>query len=202
MTYNLLCRCSDAFIYLSLPVMPKLYVGSKPPPEQPIEDWLKWTRSDIKQELLAPMPMLAAIMEINKAGDLQYLFKPTFIPDAFASNSASAIVGNIDDAHSKPSFIFTDATDLGSVYVIETYESIPIEIRPQESLPSKLLADTSWAKATVPVGMVLIPTVMPTFFGQHLFEGSIHDADFDDRMEAISPIHLKWAKLFKEHVAQ
>jgi hypothetical protein len=54
----------------------------------------------------------------------------------------------------------------------------------------------------MPVGMALIPTVMLKFFGQHLFEGSIHDADFDDRMEAISPIHLKWAKLFKEHVAQ
>ena len=79
-------------------------------------------------ELLAPMPILAAIMGINKAGDLQYLFKPTFILDAFAS--ASAIVSNIDDSHSKPSFIFTDTTDLGSVYVIETYESIPIKICP------------------------------------------------------------------------
>ena len=113
-----------------------------------------------------------------------------------------AIVGSIDDSHSKPSFIFTDTIDLGSVYVIETYESIPIKSRPQEPLPSKLLADTSWAKATMPVGMALIPTVMLKFFGQHLFEGSIHDADFDDRMEAILPIHLKWAKLFKEHVAQ
>ena len=50
--------------------------------------------------------------------------------------------------------------------------------------------------------MALIPTVITIFFGQHLFEGSIHDADFDDKMEAILPIHLKWAKLFKEHVAQ
>ena len=54
----------------------------------------------------------------------------------------------------------------------------------------------------MPVGVALIPTVIPIFFGQHLFEGSIKDADFDDKMEAILPIHLKWAKLFKEHVAQ
>jgi hypothetical protein len=102
-----------------------------------------------------------------------------------------AIVGSIDDSHSKPSFIFTDTIDLGSVYVIETYESIPIKSRPQEPLPSKLLADTSWAKATMPVGMALIPTVIPIFSGQHLFEGNIHDTDFDDGMKAISPIHLK-----------
>ncbi len=44
--------------------------------------------------------------------------------------------------------------------------------------------------------------IMPIFFGHRLIEGCIHDADFDDKMESISPIHLKWAKLFKEHVAQ
>jgi len=35
-----------------------------------------------------------------------------------------------------------------------------------------------------------------------LIEGCIHDTDFDDKMESISPIHLKWAKLFKEYIAQ
>ena len=76
------------------------------------------------------MPMFAGIMGINKAEDLQYLFKPTFVPDAFARNAALAIVGNIDDSHSKPSFIFTDTKDLGSGYVIKTYESTPIKICP------------------------------------------------------------------------
>ena len=105
-------------------------------------------------------------------------------------------------SHSKPSFIHTDTTDLGSVYVIDTYAIIPDEIRPDEPHPSKFLADTSYANATVPIGMALIPNVMPIFFGQRLIEGCIHDADFDDKMESISPIHLKWAKLFKEHIAQ
>jgi len=50
--------------------------------------------------------------------------------------------------------------------------------------------------------MAIIPNVMTIFFGQCLIEGCIHDADFDDKMESISPIHLKWAKLFKEHIAQ
>ncbi len=50
--------------------------------------------------------------------------------------------------------------------------------------------------------MTLIPTVMPIFLGQQLIKGCIHDANFDNKMEFILPIHLKWAKLFKEHVAQ
>jgi hypothetical protein len=142
-------------------------------------------------------------MGINKAGDIQYLFKPTIIPNAFAGDdNASTIIGNANDSHSKPSFIHTDTTDLGSVYVIDTYTIIPDEIRPDEPLPSKFLADMSYANATVPIGMVLIPNVMPIFFGQRLIEGCIHDTDFDDKMKSISPIHLKWAKLFKERIAQ
>jgi len=183
--------------------MPKSYIVSKPPLDQSVEDWLKWTRSDFEHELSAILPTLAAIMGINKAGDIQYLFMPTIIPNTFAGDDeASAIIGNVNDSHSKPSFIHTDTTDLGSVYVIDTYDIIPDEIRPEEPLLSNFLADTSYAKATVPLGMALIPNVMPIFFGQHLIEGSIHDADFDDNMESISPIHLKWAKLLKEHIAQ
>jgi hypothetical protein len=40
------------------------------------------------------------------------------------------------------------------------------------------------------------------FFGQQLIEGCIHDPDFDDKIEAISPVLLKWAKLFKEYITQ
>ena len=183
--------------------MPKSYIVSKPPLDQSVEDWLKWTRLDYERKLSAISPTLAAIMGINKAGDIQYHFMPTMIPKAFAGDDvSSAIIGNANDSHSKPSFIHTDTTDLGSMYVIDTYAIIPDKIRPDEPLPSKFLADTSYANATVPIGMALIPNVMPIFFGQRLIEGCIHDADFDDKMESISPIHLKWAKLFKEHIAQ
>ncbi len=65
-----------------------------------------------------------------------------------------------------------------------------------------MLSDMSWASATVPIDVALIPTVLPIFFGQQLIEGCIHDPDFDNKMEAISPVHLKWAKLFKEYITQ
>jgi hypothetical protein len=70
-------------------------------------------------------------MGINKAGDIQCLFMPTIIHKAFAGDEASAIIGNTNNSHSKPSFIHTDTTDIGSVYVIDTF-----------SIPSKFLADT------------------------------------------------------------
>jgi hypothetical protein len=54
----------------------------------------------------------------------------------------------------------------------------------------------------MPIGMATFPNTIPIFFGQNTFEGSIHDADFEDNMEEIYPIHLKWAKLVKEHITQ
>jgi hypothetical protein len=124
--------------YVSLAaIMPKSYVVAKPPLDQSVEDWLKlkWTRSDFERELLAISPTLAAIMGINKAGDIQYLFTmPTIIPKAFAGDKASAIIGNVNDSHSKPSFIHMDTTDLGSLDVIDTYDIIPDEIRRRSPL--------------------------------------------------------------------
>jgi hypothetical protein len=87
-------------------------------------------------------------------------------------------------------------------FVIKKISSIPEEICPEVALSDKFLADTSWSKATMPIGMATFPTAILIFFGQKKFEGSIHDADFEDNMEEISPIHLKWAKLVKEHITQ
>ena len=125
--------------YVSLPaIMPNSYVLSKPPPDQPVEDWLKWTRSGYERELSASLPTLAAIMGINKAGDIQYLFMPTIIPKAFASDDySSAIIGNTNNSHSKPSFIHTDTTDLGSVMSLILTLSFPMRYaRMSPSRPS------------------------------------------------------------------
>jgi hypothetical protein len=130
---------------------------------------------------------------------------PIIIPKAFGTtdkNASVAIIGNMSDAHSEPSFIYPDSSEFGSAFIIETFSSIPEEIHPEVALPDKFLANTSWSKAMVPIGMATFPTSVPIFFGQKTFEGSIHDADFKDNMEEISSIHLKWAKLVKEHITQ
>jgi hypothetical protein len=50
--------------------------------------------------------------------------------------------------------------------------------------------------------MVFFPTIAPIFFGQTTIQGCIHNTDFEEKMESISPTHLKWAKLIKEHITQ
>jgi hypothetical protein len=113
-----------------------------------------------------------------------------------------AIIGNSTDLHSKPSFVFTDTSDLGSVVVIENFSNIPNKVRLQEHLSSKFLKSTSWDKAKVPLGLALIPIIASIFFGQKHIKISIHDADFKDKLESFSQMHLQWAKLMKEHILQ
>jgi hypothetical protein len=72
-------------------------------------------------------------MGINKAGDLQSLFMPKIVPQAFSDNGA-AIINNSTDLHSKPFFVFTDTSDLGSVVVIEIFSNVPNKVCPQEHL--------------------------------------------------------------------
>jgi hypothetical protein len=125
------------------------------------------------------------------------------VPKAFADEAdASTLIGNVFDAHSKPLFIFTNPSDIGLATLIETFADVPGKICPKESLQSRLLVDTAWVKVTVPVGMVVFPTIAPIFFGQTPIQGYIHDTKFEKKMESITPIHLKWVKLIKKHITQ
>jgi hypothetical protein len=50
--------------------------------------------------------------------------------------------------------------------------------------------------------MVVFPTIAPVFFGKTPIQGCIHDTNFEEKMESISPTHLKWAKLIKKNITQ
>ena len=120
---------------------------------------------------------------------------------AFASESL-AIIGNHSNKHAKPSFIYTDVSDIGSAMVACTYDDIHLELRPEEHLSPRTIADTCWANAKVKLGMVQFPMVPPIFFQQKSVTCSIHDADFDNQLGEISPIHLRWAQLMRELLTQ
>jgi hypothetical protein len=167
--------------------MPKSYLNLQPPPNLPSKDWLTWKRASFKRFIPNNSSKISGIMWINKAGDIPSLYMPIIVPKAFAGEAdASAIIGNVFDMHSKPSFIFTNAS---SATVIETFANVPGEICPKESLQSRFLVDTTWAKATVTVGMVVFPTIAPIFFGQTPIQGCIHNTNFVENMESISPTH-------------
>jgi hypothetical protein len=72
---------------------------------------------------------IARIIEINKAGGIQSLYMPVIVPKVFADEvDTTAIIGNIFDIHSKPSFMFTDTSDIGLAFVIKAFANVPNEI--------------------------------------------------------------------------
>jgi hypothetical protein len=169
--------------------MPKNWLTYKPAPDPPVLDWLKWTGQDLERHI-AKAGMVAAIISINKMGDLQTIFSPIIIPNAFNNCKYAAIIGNTSNKHNEPLFIYTDASDIGSIMVVMTYDNIPSKLRPGEPLSSRFFADTSWAGTKVKLGMVQSPMFAPLFFGQNTIKSSVHNADFDDKMAEISPLHL------------
>ncbi len=188
-------------LYAPATIMPKSYLKEKTPPKQPPMGWLAWPMSKFEANIAKEGSSIASIMGINKAGDLQSLFMPKIVPQAFLDDGA-AIIGNSTDSHSEPSFVFTNTSDLGLVAVIENFLDIPNEIRPEEHLSSKFLKSTSWDKAKVPLGLTLVPIIAPIYFGQKHIEININDANFEDKLESFSPKHLQWEKLIKEHLNQ
>jgi hypothetical protein len=135
-------------------------------------------------------------------GDIERIYSPIIVHNAFASGS-SAFIGNHNDKSTKPSFIYANLSEIGSTMVVCRYNDIHPELRPEEPLSPRTIADTSWASAKVKLGMVQFPMVALIFFQQKSVTCSIHDADFDNQLGEISPsIHLRWAQLMRELLTQ
>jgi hypothetical protein len=133
--------------------------------------------------------MIGAIIGIDKMGDLQTIYSPIIIPNAFSSR-ASGIIGNSNNKNSEPAFVYTDASDIGLIMVVQTYNDISLKLLPEEHLSARIVADTSWATAKVKLGMVQLPMLAPVFFGQNTVVCSVHDADLEDQLGEISNAHL------------
>ena len=143
--------------------MSKHWLSSKPAPDPPILDWLKWSGQDLEPYIAEDK--VAAIIGVNKMSGIKTIYSPIIIHNAFAFGS-SAIIGNRSDKHTKPSFIYTDVSDIDLAMVVCTYDDIHLELRPKEHLSPRTIADTCWANANVKLGMVQFPMVAPIFFQQ------------------------------------
>jgi hypothetical protein len=167
--------------------MPKYWLTSKPAPNPPVLDWLKWSGQDLKHRI-AGSGTIGAIIGIGKMGDLQTIYSPIIIPNALLSGS-STIIGNTSNKHTEPSFVYSDASDIGSIMVDVTYDDIPSELRPEENLSLRTVADTSWASAKIKLGMVQSLMFAPIFFRQKTVVSSVHNPNFEDQWGRISPAH-------------
>ena len=180
--------------------MPKHWLASKTAPTPLVLDWLKWSGQDLERHIVES-GAIGAIIGINKMGDIQTIYNPIVIPNAFASGN-SAIIGNSSDLHTEPAFIYTDSGDIGSFLTVATYTEIPLDLRSEEHLSSRIVVETAWASAKVQLGVVSMPMVAPLFFGQKTVVSSVHDSDFEDQLKYISPTHHQWAQLIKERLTQ
>ena len=80
--------------------MPKSYLKLQTPPDNPVNDRLLWSASQLESFIGNPSNKIAGILGINKAGDLQYIIMPTTVPEALGV--ASVVLGNSTDASSEP----------------------------------------------------------------------------------------------------
>ena len=178
--------------------MPASYLTSSPGPDQPIDNWLAWSNEDY-EKIKDDDTFIAALLGINRSGDIQTLYKP--IPVISDNEGTIAIVGNNSQWKSNPGFSYIDGTDIGSIILIEKLDNIPLEIRPSEALPKSHVASTTWAESNN-VAVCLVPILAPILFGQKSIEGSVFDEDFVDKMSSISEKHGKWADLMVEFYNQ
>ena len=165
--------------------MPKSFLKSQAPPDVPVKNWLAWSTSMLEERILDANNKIAGIMGINKAGDLTHLIMPTIVPNAIGDDSA--ILSNSYDASNEPSLIYIDTSDFGFSAVIKKYSDIPNEIRPEEPLASKFFRGTSWESATAELGLACFPMVVPVLFGMEAIEASIHNDDFEEKLEKCRP---------------
>jgi len=169
--------------------MPATYLTSSVEPDQPIDNWLSWLSKDY-EKIKDDDTFVAALLGINRSGDIQTMYKP--IPVVDENRTTVAIVGNSSQWKSNPSYSYVDATNVGSIILIEKLENIPLEIRSLESLPKPYVASTTWSESNN-IAVCLVPILAPIFFGQKSMEGFVFDDDFVDKMKAISEKHGKWA---------
>ena len=133
--------------------MSKHWLSSKPAPDPPILDWLKWSGQDLERYIAEDKVAAIIIIGVFKMGFIKMIYSPIIIHNAFAFGS-SAIIGNHSDKHTEPSFIYTDVSDINLAMVVCTYDDIHLELRPKEHLSPRTITDTCWANAKVKLGMV------------------------------------------------
>ena len=146
--------------------MPKYWLASKTAPTSPVLDWLKWTGQDLECHI-AKSGTIGTIIVMHKMGDLKPIYGPIVIPNAFSSCNA-AINGNSSGMHTEPVFVYTDASNIGLIMTVATYDDIPLDCIPEKYFSSRIVVEASWASAKVKLGMVYFPIVALLFLGRRL----------------------------------
>ena len=110
--------------------MPKNWLASKLAPDPPVLDWLKWTAHDLERHTISGT--VAAIIGLNKMGDLQTIFSPIIIQNAFNNGEHSAIIGNSSNKN---------GNDTGSIAACYVVEQISKQTKSKKDKPAFTVAN-------------------------------------------------------------
>jgi hypothetical protein len=136
--------------------MPKYWLASKPAPDPPVLNWLKWSGHDLERHF-AKSDTIGAI--IGLASTKWATFKQSTAPSSFPMllhldllpSLATPAISTLNHHSSIQMQV------IGLIMVVVTYDDIPLKLRPEEHLSLRTVADTSWASAKVKLGMVQSP---------------------------------------------
>jgi hypothetical protein len=179
--------------------MPTSYLASKPPPNPALPNWLTWMKADFLK-ISTKSSQVAALVGINRSLDLVILYKP--IPVIATNGTLSAIIGNLNDKKSEPAFIKIDGMSIGSAYIVQNYDKIPAEIRPEIPFPIELLTNTVWVSAPKDIAICSYLVLAPVPFGTKIIQGHTLNKEFVENMAIVSPTHKAWVKLISDTIKQ
>jgi hypothetical protein len=137
--------------------MPMSYLDSSPPPEISINNWLGWSTNDLVR-INNNDKHIAALVGINRSGDIQNIYKPIVVKDD--SSKTKAIIGNGSQYKTKSSSVYIESDGLSSVYLLEKLSKIPPEICPPNPLPKAYIRMPVW-EDTTDIGICLVLLLAP-----------------------------------------
>ena len=184
-SYPLLC-----FIYKQM----RNYIYSKTPSAVD-PGWLYWTTPEFKK-MNPDSDQVAAFLFVTRKKEIGVLYKPTPVLDA-DKNKLLGIIGNMLEEGSTPAIIKIDGGEIGSCFMIQIFEDIPENFRPEVALQPEMLKESEWANAMKDLALVVIPTLAPLPFRKEI-ESTMLDDDFINEMMKLSPEHGFWEKMMAD----
>ena len=161
--------------------------------------FLTWTKSNF-----AAIPVdsnkISALALIDRKNELVVIYRP--LPTISPAGDLIAILGNMNNKQSEPTFIKINKNGIGSSFSIQNHMEIPLVIHSEISLPAELLCGTKWDEAPKETAIAVFPDMVPIPFGAVIPDGVTPGNEFFKVFQANSIEHSKWAKLITEQIEQ
>ncbi len=147
-----------------------------------------WSKNDLGKSINPEQ--ISSLLFIIRKKEIRVIYKPT--PVFNGKGKLSAIIGNIFDKGSTPTFFRIDNDKVGSCYAIREHNKVPAEYQLETPLPADLVKKTDWEYVTNKILLIAIPTLVPLPYGKEI-ESTTFNNNFAKEMQITSSEHGFWA---------